>query len=79
MPGDAWDLDHIRALINGGENREGNLAPILHGRPHKEKTALDVAEKAKVARLRAKHLGIYPKPVGNARLPTRKFSRSRQP
>lgn len=60
MPGDAWDLDHVKALINGGENRESNLAPILAGKPHKEKTAEDVAEKAKVARMRAKHLRIYP-------------------
>lgn len=77
QPGDSWDLDHIRALINGGENRETNLAPILRGKPHKDKTAADVAEKSKVARVRQKHLGIYPKPVGNSRLPTRKFSRSR--
>ena len=62
-PGDEWDLDHVRALINGGENRESNLAPILRGKSHKEKTAADVAEKSKVARIRAKHLGIT-KPSG---------------
>jgi hypothetical protein len=28
---------------------------------HREKTADDVAEKSKVARIRAKHLGIHPK------------------
>lgn len=61
MPGDQYDFDHIVALCNGGENREGNLAPILRGKAHKEKTALDVAEKSKVARIKAKHLGIYPK------------------
>lgn len=75
--GDAWDLDHIKALINGGENRESNLAPILRGKPHKEKTADDVAEKSKVARVRAKHLGIHPKPVGNSRLQSRPFSKMR--
>ena len=48
--GDRWDVDHIRALINGGENRESNLAPILREK-HKEKTARDVDEKAKVARI----------------------------
>ncbi len=58
--GDRWDVDHIRALINGGENRESNLAPILREK-HKEKTARDIDEKAKVARLRAKHLGLWPK------------------
>lgn len=71
MPGDAWDADHIVALINGGENREANLAPILRGKAHKEKTAQDVAIKSKTARMRAKHLGIFPRPVGNARLQSR--------
>jgi 5-methylcytosine-specific restriction enzyme A len=58
--GDRWDVDHVRALINGGENRESNLAPILREK-HKQKTARDVDEKSKVARLRAKHLGLWPK------------------
>lgn len=56
--GEAWQLDHVIALCNGGLNIESNLAPILSGKPHKEKTAADVAEKSKVARMRAKHLGI---------------------
>lgn len=60
-PGDAWDVDHVIALINGGENRESNMAPILRGKPHKEKTAADVAEKSKVYRKRASHLGLAPK------------------
>lgn len=58
MAGDAWDLDHIKAIINGGENRESNMAPALRDK-HREKTAKDVAEKAKVARIKAKHLGIH--------------------
>src|SRR5262245_52093931 len=58
--GDSWDVDHIQALINGGENRESNLAPILREK-HREKTATDVNEKAKVARIRAKHFGLWPK------------------
>lgn len=57
-PGDNWDVDHVKALINGGENRESNMAPILRGKPHKEKTAADVAEKSKVYRKRAKHIGL---------------------
>ena len=57
-PGDDWDLDHILALINGGRNVESNLAPILRGKVHKEKTAEDVAIKSKTARMRARHLGI---------------------
>lgn len=57
MPGDAWDLDHIQALINGGEHREANLAPALRD-AHRRKTAEDVKLKAKIARTRARHLGI---------------------
>jgi 5-methylcytosine-specific restriction enzyme A len=57
-PGDDWDVDHVIALINGGENRESNMAPILRGKPHKEKTARDVAEKSMVYRKRAAHLGL---------------------
>jgi 5-methylcytosine-specific restriction endonuclease McrA len=57
-PGEAWDLDHVIALCNGGEHREGNLAPILSGKPHKKKTAEDVAIKSKTAGIRNKHLGL---------------------
>lgn len=55
--GQKWDMDHVKALINGGENRETNLRPS-HRKCHVEKTAKDVAEKAKVAAVRKKHLGI---------------------
>ena len=56
-PGDQWELDHIKALINGGKNEEDNLHPVLK-EAHKDKTRADVAEKAKVDRIRKKHLGI---------------------
>lgn len=55
--GEAWECDHIVALCNGGEHRETNLAPAL-SEPHKIKTKSDVREKAKIARLRKRHLGI---------------------
>lgn len=54
-PGDNWDVDHVKAQINGGENRESNIAPILRGKPHKEKTRQDVAEKSRNYRKRANH------------------------
>jgi hypothetical protein len=57
MAADKWDCDHIIALGNGGENRERNLAPALRDK-HREKTKDDVAIKSKIARVRAKHLGI---------------------
>lgn len=59
-PGDEWDLDHVTALINGGENRESNLAPALRD-AHRAKTAEDVAAKSKVARIKAKHIGAVKK------------------
>lgn len=55
--GDAWQVDHIKPMIQGGENRETNLAPILTDK-HREKTADEVREKSIVARKKAKHLGL---------------------
>src|SRR5690349_4169114 len=57
MPGEPWELDHVIALCNGGENRESNLAPALRDK-HREKTRVDVAEKSRVYRKKAKHAGI---------------------
>ncbi len=57
-PGDAWDIDHVLALSNGGQNRESNLAPILRSQ-HPSKTRHDVKQKARDARVRKKHLGLY--------------------
>ena len=73
--GEAWEADHVIAIINGGENRERNLAPALKA-AHREKTDADLAEKSKVARIRAKHLGII-KPAG--RIKSRGFEKRRFP
>lgn len=70
--GEPWDCDHVVALINGGENRESNLAPALRDK-HREKTKADVAEKAIVARKRAKYLGIRP---ARAKIQSRGFAPS---
>lgn len=72
MAGEKWDVDHVHALCNGGGNRESNLAPILAGKVHKEKTAQDVAIKSKTYRMRAKHLGLL-KP--KRKIQSRGFSR----
>lgn len=73
--GQKWDLDHVVALINGGENREANLKPS-HRKCHVEKTARDVAEKAKVAAIRQKHIGaVAPK----QKIPSNNTLRTRQP
>lgn len=60
MPGDVWELEHKIALCAGGRHAEDNFAPALKA-PHREKTADDLAIKAKIARVSAKHKGAYPK------------------
>lgn len=59
-PADTWFPDHIKALINGGENREANLRVICEW-CHPEKTRQDVAEKSVVYEKRAKHIGAKKK------------------
>lgn len=55
LAGEYWEADHVHALVNGGPNRESNLAPACCNccRP---KTAADVAEKSAVATKRKKHI-----------------------
>lgn len=61
-PGDAYDFDHITALCNGGEHREGNLQ-VVSREAHREKTAEDVKARSKADRIRAKHFGLAPPPT----------------
>jgi 5-methylcytosine-specific restriction endonuclease McrA len=53
------EFDHVIPLIIGGENRENNYQ-MLCSECHATKTKLDVRLKAKVAAVRAKHLGLRP-------------------
>ena len=69
-PFNPWDLDHIIALINGGENIEANLQALCKG-CHRGKTAKDVATKSKDRRIRAKHISAAPK---KRKMPYRKFN-----
>lgn len=57
MAGERWEADHVVALINGGEHRESNLRCVCTW-CHRQKTAGDVAEAAKVRRTRSKHIGL---------------------
>ena len=69
-PADKWECDHRIALANGGEHRESNLQPVL-AEAHREKTREDVRTKAKIARVRKKHLGLdRPK----RKMPYRRFN-----
>ena len=58
--GDKWTLEHVKALVNGGENRESNL-DVTCDWCLPEKNAADVAEKARTYRKRAKHIGVSTK------------------
>lgn len=62
-PGDLWDLDHKRALWEGGEHRESNLFPALRDK-HREKSAADRTRKGKEDRTRINHLGLKPRGRG---------------
>ena len=53
----AGEYDHAISLVLGGENRESNLQ-LLCVPCHRAKTKLDVKLKAKVARVRKRHIGI---------------------
>lgn len=69
MVGERVEFDHTLALINGGENREANLR-ALRQPCHTPKTREDVKTKAKIARVRKKHLGIQ---NGKKKIPYRRF------
>lgn len=58
--GDAWELEHVKPLAMGGEHREANMAPALV-QAHREKTSQEAGARAKADRVRAKHLGAWPK------------------
>lgn len=58
--GDQYDFDHIKALWRGGEHRETNIHVVLTAH-HREKSAAERGDQAKADRIRAKHLGLWPK------------------
>lgn len=60
IAGEKWELEHIKALADGGENRESNLAPALVI-PHRQKTAEENKSRAKVKRKASKHFGAIRK------------------
>lgn len=62
--GEHWTLEHLKALINGGENRERNL-DLTCDWCLPEKNAEDAHEKSRVYSLRSKHVGAVEKPKWN--------------
>lgn len=61
--GERWDLDHVKPLWDGGENRESNLAPALKDK-HVEKNAIEARERSEGRRKKSKHFGISGKKPG---------------
>jgi len=59
-PGEAWECDHVVALVNGGENRETNLRPLL-AEHHAIKTQADLKAKSATYKTRKKHHGVRKK------------------
>lgn len=70
MCGEAIEFDHQLALVNGGENREGNLQALC-ALCHVGKTREDVATKKKNASVRKKHLGLK---APKRKIPYRRFN-----
>jgi len=58
LVGEPWTCEHLKAIINGGENRESNLG-VTCKNCLPAKNAADVREKSVIARKRAKHLGLH--------------------
>jgi 5-methylcytosine-specific restriction protein A len=83
-PGEHWTLEHLIALINGGRNAEDNLG-VTCDWCLPAKNAADVKQKAKSARIRAKHYDTkepsrgFRKPEGMAfNWRTRRYERVEQ-
>jgi len=60
--GQAFDLEDIRPLEEGGERRESNLAPVLR-LPHEVKTAAERKRQAKADRQAKAAHGMKPAPT----------------
>ena len=59
--GQTFDYEHIKALEEGGENRESNLAPVLR-LPHEIKTAAERKRQAKADRIAKQAHGLITPP-----------------
>lgn len=56
--GDAWAIDHIVPLADGGSHCETNLVPVLEI-AHRQKTSAENTERAKIRKIKAKHSGVH--------------------
>lgn len=72
--GEAWELEHIVPWELTRDDSDDNVKPA-HKFCHKEKTADDIDAIRKADRIRAKHIGAWPK--SKARIKNRGFGRTR--
>lgn len=70
--GEAWDLEHVVPWEFTRDDSDENVKPA-HTFCHKQKTASDIKEIRKSDRVRAKHLGAWPK--SKRPIPSRPFSK----
>ena len=68
VTGMPWQADHKTAIINGGENRESNLVPLLVEH-HKHKTKEDVEIKSRTYESKKRQFGLKKpkKPIPGSR------------
>lgn len=57
VPG-KWDVDHIQALVLGGQHREGNMHAVCTSPCHSQKTVDDVAQKSFEYKRKSRNAGI---------------------
>lgn len=70
--GEAWDIEHVIPLANGGADDDSNLG-LSHKKCHREKTTNEAPLIAKTERIRLKHIGAV-KPRGNWPKKQRRFA-----
>lgn len=66
--GQAWDLEHIKAVADGGGEEDDNLGPA-HIKCHRPKTSAEATVRAKTRRMHANHIGASGPGRGASPLP----------
>jgi 5-methylcytosine-specific restriction endonuclease McrA len=75
--GQAWEVEHVIAWALTRDDSDKNLRPA-HVKCHRVKThRQDRPAINKAERMRAKHRGCWPKPIGNAHLQSRPMRATR--
>ncbi|MBZ9653505.1 HNH endonuclease signature motif containing protein [Phyllobacterium lublinensis] len=71
---EAWEIEHEIPWAISRDDSDENLQ-VAHVKCHREKTATDMGDIAKVKRVAAKHTGTYPK--SKAKIRSRGFVSTR--